>query len=77
MMRRQYNWVVASDPLVQVDVKTVDGFQGGEKDVIMFSAVRANVGGHIGFVDNARRLNVALTRGRFFSLHIDISLIVR
>lgn len=60
----------------QADVKTVDGFQGGERDVIMFSAVRANVRGRIGFVDNARRLNVALTRGRYFSYTLMSSFLI-
>lgn len=62
LMNRRYNLGE------HVDVKTVDGFQRGEKDVIMFSAVRANVWGNIGFVNNARRLNVALTRGRYILL---------
>lgn len=50
---------------LQVEVKTVDGFQGNERDVIIFSAVRSNHSKRIGFVDDSRRLNVAITRGRF------------
>lgn len=49
---------------LDVEVKTVDGFQGNERDVIIFTAVRANRKNQIGFVNDGRRLNVAITRGR-------------
>lgn len=49
---------------LDVEVKTVDGFQGNERDVIIFTAVRANHNKQIGFVQDERRLNVAITRGR-------------
>ncbi|XP_065871329.1 uncharacterized protein [Euphorbia lathyris] len=47
-----------------VKVRSVDGFQGGEEDIIIMSTVRANRGGAIGFMSNYQRINVALTRAR-------------
>ncbi len=47
-----------------VDIKTVDGYQGREKEVIILSLVRANPEGTLGFLTDFRRLNVALTRAR-------------
>ncbi|KAK7305621.1 hypothetical protein VNO77_43527 [Canavalia gladiata] len=48
-----------------IKVSTVDGFQGGEEDVIIISTVRYNNMGNIGFISNFQRTNVALTRARY------------
>ena len=47
-----------------ITVHTVDGFQGQERDVILISLVRANEDGKIGFLNDLRRMNVAITRAR-------------
>lgn len=50
------------DPRIEVD--TVDGFQGREKEAILLSLVRSNTAGDVGFLSDTRRMNVAMTRAR-------------
>ncbi|GJQ99903.1 UvrD-like helicase, ATP-binding domain, P-loop containing nucleoside triphosphate hydrolase [Tanacetum coccineum] len=45
-----------------VKVKSIDGFQGGEEDVIILSTVRFNIHRYLGFISSLQRTNVALTR---------------
>lgn len=49
---------------IDVEFSTVDGFQGREAEVVLFSAVRCNPPGRLGFVADPRRLNVAITRAK-------------
>lgn len=54
-------------PLLQnrkITISTVDGFQGQERDVVYISLVRSNAKHEIGFLQDYRRMNVAMTRAR-------------
>lgn len=48
----------------QIEVATVDSFQGRECDVVIYSTVRSNKEQRIGFLRDIRRVNVALSRAR-------------
>ena len=47
-----------------VEIDSVDGFQGREKDAVVLSMVRSNSEGEVGFLADVRRMNVAMTRAR-------------
>ena len=49
---------------LHIEVATVDSFQGRECDVVLYSTVRSNPEGNIGFLRDYRRVNVALSRAR-------------
>lgn len=49
-------------PVITID--TVDGYQGMERDLILFSATRSNTGRVLGFLADPRRMNVMLTRAK-------------
>ncbi|TAG85858.1 MAG: IGHMBP2 family helicase, partial [Bacteroidetes bacterium] len=47
-----------------LDIQSIDGFQGQERNIIYISLVRSNENAEIGFLQDTRRLNVALTRAK-------------
>lgn len=51
-------------PVPGLEIDSVDGFQGREKEAVVLSLVRSNPEGEIGFLADVRRTNVALTRAR-------------
>jgi predicted DNA helicase len=60
----QARWLRERLKMPEVEVDTVDGFQGREKEAVVVSLVRSNREGEIGFLSDVRRMNVALTRAR-------------
>ncbi len=54
--------VMRAEPTLAIN--TIDGFQGQERDIIYISLVRSNPRGDIGFLQDYRRMNVAMTRAR-------------
>eukprot|EP00775_Hariotina_reticulata_P010999 gene10999-11153_t len=66
LLRKLFEQALGTEGAKQVDINTIDGFQGREKDVVIFSCVRT-AGVHqrsIGFVADERRINVGITRAR-------------
>jgi superfamily I DNA and/or RNA helicase len=49
-----------------LEIGTVDGFQGREKEAVIVDLVRSNDDGELGFLTDVRRMNVAITRARRF-----------
>ncbi len=57
-------YIDASDLRLEERVATVDSFQGGECDNVLYGFTRSNQKGEVGFLKELRRLNVAITRAR-------------
>lgn len=70
--KQQVEWLKENMPAYEFDhsklnslsIKTIDGFQGEERDVIYISLVRSNERQEIGFLNDLRRMNVAITRAK-------------
>jgi DNA polymerase alpha-associated DNA helicase A len=56
--------LLLKDAHPKLEIGTVDGFQGREKQVVILTLVRSNDRFEIGFLSESRRLNVALTRAK-------------
>jgi AAA domain len=64
LIRRKLRHLLPDNGPPYVEVSSVDGFQGREKEAVVFSAVRSNDYGAIGFTSDWRRVNVSFTRAR-------------
>lgn len=51
-------------PNPEIEIDSVDAFQGREKEAVIVSLVRSNLEGRMGFLTDVRRMNVAITRAR-------------
>lgn len=58
------NYEINSSKISELRIKTIDGFQGEECDIIYISLVRSNSEQQIGFLSDLRRMNVAITRAK-------------
>jgi ATP-dependent RNA/DNA helicase IGHMBP2 len=60
----QVRWLREQLKQHEIEIDSIDGFQGREKEAVIVSLVRSNPDGEIGFLADVRRMNVALTRAR-------------
>ncbi|KAL5070075.1 hypothetical protein RYX36_020962, partial [Vicia faba] len=65
-----------SDTDFSVSVRSIDGFQGGEEDIIIMSTIRSNGSGKVVFLSNQQRTNVAMTRARYVTYLLSFHVVV-
>ena len=63
-MKETFKSVCGPSSLNKVAIETVDSYQGRQVDIVILSCVRAGSSGGLGFVNDIRRMNVAITRAR-------------
>lgn len=69
---------IPDQEVVKANIGTVDAFQGGERDVILYGFTRSNARCQVGFLNELRRANVAFTRAkRQLVLVGDLDVLVR
>lgn len=66
LLRRTFYAAFGDGYEERIEINTVDGFQGRESSIVIFSCVRASGSKGIGFLSDVRRMNVALTRAKHF-----------
>jgi superfamily I DNA and/or RNA helicase len=64
LIRQLLNAELGAATLIEDNVGTVDSFQGGERDLIVYGCTRSNSAGEVGFLKELRRFNVAITRAK-------------
>jgi senataxin len=64
LLRKRFEELWGKKTLKNVAIETIDSYQGRQVDVVILSCVRAGSGGGLGFVNDVRRMNVAITRAR-------------
>jgi ATP-dependent RNA/DNA helicase IGHMBP2 len=67
---RRLRALLAPERALGLEIRSVDGFQGREKEAVVVDTVRSNPDGDIGFLSDIRRMNVAITRARRWLLVI-------
>jgi superfamily I DNA and/or RNA helicase len=60
----QVRWLRDHCDIENLEIDTVDGFQGREKEAVLITMVRCNREGEVGFLGDPRRMNVAMTRAK-------------
>jgi len=63
-LRQKFSGKYGPEILKKIEFNTTDAFQGREREIIIFSCVRASQSGSVGFLSDVRRMNVGLTRAK-------------
>ncbi|ODQ64099.1 P-loop containing nucleoside triphosphate hydrolase protein, partial [Nadsonia fulvescens var. elongata DSM 6958] len=64
MLKNMFRTRFGENIFREIDFNTIDGFQGQEKDIIILSCVRSGQSNGVGFLNDIRRMNVAITRAK-------------